>query len=402
MPSSLTVVLLIVCLDAIGFGIVLPILPDLLKEISSQVHVANHFGWFLSVYALMQFLCSPVLGALSDRFGRRPVLLVSLAGAAVDYVIMGLAPNLTILYIGRIIAGITGANMAVATSSIADVSNDENRAKHFGMMHSVFGIGFVIGPLIGGVFGAMSLRYPFLIAAALNGVSFLLALFVLKESLPEEKRRTLDVTALNPFKSLRWVGSMPALVPFLVVFIIVQLAGQMPGSLWIISSMDRYGWSRELVGASFSAYGLLMAISQAFLTGPVTKRLGEFRAMVLGLSVECICYVLFAFATQSWMVFALLVPLCFGGIAHPAIQSMISRQVSDSQQGELQGSLVSLMSLVTIIGPIAYTWIYDRLPTEQAGLIWLIAAGLYCFCLPIVRVLGRQETVQTAVEADAA
>lgn len=398
MSKSLQVIFLIVGLDAVGFGLIMPILPDLLKEVSHLKDVAHHYGYFLSVYALMQFLFSPVLGALSDRFGRRPVLLVSLAGAAADFIVMAFAPTLTLLYIGRIISGITGANMAVATSSIADVSTDEDRAKNFGFMNAAFGIGFVIGPVIGGLFSEHSLRHPFLIAASLNGISFCLGLFALKESLAVEKRRQLHRGSLNPFRSLHWVGSMRTLLPFLVVFVIVNLAGQMPGSLWTISNQDRYGWSNKMVGASLGAYGVLLAIFQAFVTGPITKRFGEFPTLLVGLSTECQCYILFAFATETWMVFAIMVPLCFGGVAIPALQSLITKQVSESQQGELQGTLVSLMSLTTIVGPLFFTRAYSAMPKESKGFAWLIAAGLYLLCLPLARVLYRLS--RPAAEAD--
>jgi len=407
MSKSLQVIFLIVGLDAVGFGLIMPILPDLLKELSHLPEVAHHYGFFLSIYALMQFLFSPILGALSDRFGRRPVLLVSLAGAAIDYVVMALAPNLTLLYVGRIVAGITGANMAVATSSIADVSTDQDRAKNFGFMNAAFGIGFVIGPVIGGLFGETSHRLPFLIAAVLNGVSFSLGLFALKESLPEDKRRQLQSDAVNPFRSLFWVGSIRSLLPFLILYVIINLAGQMPGSLWTISNQDRYGWSIRMVGASLAAYGLLLAFFQACVTGPITKKLGEFPTLLIGLTTECLCYVLFAFATETWMVFVIMIPLCFGGVAIPALQSLITRQVSESQQGELQGTLISLMSLTTIFGPLLFTRAYSTLPPDSKGLAWLVAAALYLLCLPLVRVLRRSnrafdETAQENAEMAAA
>lgn len=407
MSKSLQVIYLIVGLDAVGFGLVMPILPDLLRQLSQTKGIAAHFGYFLAVYALMQFLFSPVLGALSDRFGRRPVLLVSLVGAAADYVLMGLAPNLGVLYVGRIVAGITGANMAVATSSIADVSTDDDRAKNFGMMHAVFGVGFVIGPVLGGFVGSYSLRYPFLIAALLNGISFLIGMFVLQESLPPEKRRQLQRNSLNPLRSLAWVASMRSLVPFLVVFVIMNLAGQMPHSLWTISNQDRYGWDARMVGLSFLVYGVMLAVVQAFLTQLATKRLGEFRALLAGVTLEVLCYVLFAFATETWMVFVIMAPLCCGGIAVPALQSIISRQVSESEQGELQGTIVSLMSLTTIFGPLVFTQYYDMLPQNSKGTAWLAAAALYLVCLPLAwgihsRSRGTAESLATDEDSDSA
>lgn len=248
---ALSVILITVALDAIGLGLVLPVLPALLKEVSHLKNVEGHFGVFLAVYALMQFLFSPILGALSDRFGRRPVLLVSLAGAAADYLLMAVAPTLGWLYVGRIIAGVTGANMAVATAYLADISNEEERAQRYGYMNAAFGVGFVIGPVLGGFVGAYSPRYPFLAAAVFNGLNFAMGLFVLPESHRGE-RKPFETTHLNPFRSLRWVFGMREVLPFVVVYSIICAVSQAPIALWVIYGEDRFGWDTATVGLTYA------------------------------------------------------------------------------------------------------------------------------------------------------
>lgn len=384
MSRPLFVILATVFLDAIGIGLIIPIVPDLLREIYQSVNVAHHYGYFISIYAFMQFIFSPVLGALSDRFGRKPVLLVSLAGAAIDYVIMAFAPNLIILYVSRAIAGITGANIAVATSYIADTTTKETRAKGFGLMNAAFGLGFVVGPVFGGVLGDLSLKYPFILAALLNGVNFALGYFVLPESLPKDQRRNISFSKLNPVRSLRWAWSLKTLLPLIGVFFILHLAGQVPHSLWAIYGQSKFGWDVKVIGLSFAFYGLLLAFSQGFLTGPITKYFGERRALNLGLMIEFTTYILFGLATNGWMMFAILIPHAMGGVAFPALQSLLSKQVPEREQGELQGTLVSVMSLATIAGPIVVTSAYSALPNQFSGGVWIIAALLYLLCIPII------------------
>ncbi|WP_406697625.1 Tet(A)/Tet(B)/Tet(C) family tetracycline efflux MFS transporter [Singulisphaera sp. Ch08] len=381
MNRPLIVILVTVTLDSVGIGLVTPVIPSLLRELTHDSQIAGRYGYFLALYSLMQFLFSPILGSLSDRFGRRPVLLVSLAGAAIDYTVMALTPFLSILYLGRMVAGVTGANMAVATAYIADISREDERAKRFGYMNACFGLGFVAGPLIGGLVGTFSPRYPFLVAALFNGLNFLLGYFVLPESRSTEASRA-EKSAMNPIQSLRWVWGVKVLLPFLVIYFVIHLVGQVPGTIWVIYGEDKFGWDSRIIGLSLAAFGILHAVSQAFLTGPITKLLGERGSIILGLLSDGSAYVLMAFATRGWMAFATMPLFTTGGIAMPALQSLISNQVNEDKQGELQGTLVSLMSLAAVFGPIAVTELYAAYSDSWTGIVWVAGATLYLFCIP--------------------
>jgi DHA1 family tetracycline resistance protein-like MFS transporter len=384
MNKAIVVILLAVVLDAIGVGLIMPILPSLLREVSHTNNVASQYGMLLAVYAAMQFLFSPVLGALSDRFGRRPVLLTSLAGAAIDYLVMAIAPTMWVLVVGRIVAGVTGANMVVATAYIADITPEDQRAKRYGYMSACFGLGLIAGPMLGGLLGDISVRHPFLLAAALNGLNFLVGCFALPESHRGE-RRALALKALNPFASLRWAATLTGALSLLVVFVEIEIAGQLPASLWVIYGEDRFGWDTHMVGVSLAAFGAMHAAIQVLCTGPITARLGERRALLIGIVAESAGYGLLAFATRGWMAFALLPLLAMGGIARPALQALLSRQVSERQQGELQGTLVSLTSLVAIAGPLAATSLYAATSGSWPGWVWIVGAALYLLCLPALR-----------------
>lgn len=388
MNKALTVILATVTLDAIGIGLIMPILPSLLREVGHTAEISAQYGLLLAIYAAMQFLFGPVMGVLSDRFGRRPVLLIALAGAAVDYVIMALTDHLAVLFVGRAIAGIAGASIVVATAYIADISTPPERARRFGLMQACFGIGFIAGPVLGGLLGEFSLRYPFLLAAALNGINFAVGLLVLPES-HHPQRRPLKLTSLNPFASFRWALGMPALVPLIAIFFAMHLVGQVPGSLWVIYGEDRFGWDTWMVGLSLGVFGLFHAVAQAFLTGPATARLGERRTLTLGIACDAAGFALMAFAAATWMVLPVLVFLSLSGIGIPALQSMISRQVGEEQQGELQGTVAGVMSLASIFGPLAATMFYAATAATWSGTVWLAAAALYILVIPALIAIRR-------------
>ncbi len=376
-------ILTTVMLDAVGIGLVMPIIPRLLREVGHTGDLGWRFGAFLGLYALMQFLCSPVLGAISDRVGRRPVLLVSLAGAAVDYVFMALAPTLAWLFVGRAIAGITGANMAVAQAYVADITPEAQRARRFGMFSAMFGVGFILGPMLGGFLGEAWTRAPFLAAATLNGLNLLLALFALPE--PERTRaETFDRAALNPFASLRWATAFPALLPLLAAFMILNLVGQVAGTLWVIYGEDKFAWDPWTIGFSLAGFGVLMALTQAFLAGPLAERVGERRAITIGIVADAIAYVAIALATKGWMAFLLLPMFCLGGVGQPSIQSLLSAQVNEAQQGRLQGVLASVASLASVIGPVIISQVYFASRGVFPGLVWTLGAALGLMCLPIL------------------
>jgi DHA1 family tetracycline resistance protein-like MFS transporter len=384
--KSLIVILTTVTLDAVGVGMIMPVLPELLTGLTHADNVAAHYGILLALYALMQFLCAPLLGALSDRFGRRPVILVSLAGATLDYLVMASAMVLPLLYIGRIISGVTGATMSVASAAIADITPQDGRAQRFGMIGACFGLGFIAGPLLGGIAGGFGIHYPFLLAMALNGVNFLLALFCLPETRKGVKA-PFAAQNLNPLGGFRWATGIKSLTPLIVVFTLMQLVGQVPAALWIIYTQDRFAWSVSTVGLSLAAFGLCHALVQGLLTGPITEKLGERRTLILGMGMDGIGYVLMAFASESWMVLPILVFLSMGGIASPALQSIITRQADETRLGEVQGILASATSLTGIIGPMAFTAIYAATPTDWSGFVWISGALLYIPCVPLLRAI---------------
>ena len=383
MPKGLLVILVAVTLDSVGIGLVFPILPELLREVAHESNIAVLYGGFLSLYALMQFVFAPVLGMLSDRFGRRPVLLVSLAGAAIDYLVLAFAPQLWMLVLGRAIAGITSANIAVATAYIADISPQETRAQRFGYLNACFGIGFILGPVIGGLLGEYWIRSPFLLAAVFNAVNFALALFILPESRPGEKKR-LELSELNPFKSIHWALSLRMLLPLVGLWLAFNFLGQVYGTTWVLFAEDRFDFSPLMVGLSLASFGLFHAAAQAFLTGPVAARFGEQRALLIGMAFETTACVVLAFATQGWILFALAPLFALGGVGIPALQSLLTRQVGEDKQGQLQGVLASMVSIASIFGPLFYSAIYFSTRDTWSGTVWMVTVAIYLCCLPII------------------
>ncbi|MBF5010934.1 Tet(A)/Tet(B)/Tet(C) family tetracycline efflux MFS transporter [Burkholderia pseudomultivorans] len=384
MNPSLIAILTTVLLDAIGVGIVMPILPGLLRSLAGTGSTDAHYGMLLALYAFAQFLCAPLLGALSDRFGRRPVLVASLAGAALDYLLMACAPTLAWFYAGRLIAGVTGANAAVATAYVTDVTAEPDRARRFGQLGAMMGIGFIAGPLIGGVVGAWDLRAPFAAAALLNALNLALVWRVLPESRPPSARDKRPGAGLNPFASLRRLSGGPALVPLVGIYVIVALVSQAPATLWILYGQERFGWSTLVAGLSLAGYGACHTVAQAFAIGPLIARLGERRALALGLAGDALGLVAIAFATAAWMPFALLPLFAAGGMTLPALQAMLARQVDDARQGELQGMLASVASLIGVAGPLLVTATYAATRGIWPGFVWAAAALLYLFVPPLL------------------
>ena len=381
--AAFGLILATVALDIAGLGLVMPIIPRLLREVGHTGDLGWRFGAFLGLYALMQFLCAPMLGAISDKVGRRPVLLVSLAGAAIDYVFMAFAPTLAWLFVGRAIAGITGANLAVAQAYIADITPEEQRARRFGLFSAMFGIGFILGPMLGGFLGAAWVRAPFLAAAALNGINLLMALFVLPESHTRRTTGPIDRAAFNPFGALRWASAFPALLPLLAAYSILTIVGEVGGTIWVLYGEDKFAWSPWTIGLSLAGFGVFTALTQAFLSGPIAERFGERRTLTISILCDAFAYVAIALATKGWMAFGLLPMLCLGGVGQPAIQSLLSRQVGEDQQGRLQGVLASLASLASIIGPVVIAQVYFASRGWFPGLVWTAGAALGLMCLPI-------------------
>lgn len=390
---SLAVILFVVTLDAVGIGLIFPILPGLLREVSGRSDISIMYGVVMALYATMQFIFSPVLGVLSDRYGRRPVLLVSIAGAAVDYLVMAFSPLFAVLLVGRAISGLTSANIAVATAYITDITSEDERAKRFGWMNAAFGIGFVIGPVIGGVLGDLHLRAPFMLAAVLNAVNFALALTILPES-REPSAATFDLSTLNPVRPVRWALGMKLILPLIAMYVLFALIGNIPGTVWVLYGQDRFQWNGLMVGISLGLFGLFHAGAQAFLTEPIIARFGERRGVIIGILSDVTAFIGIAFVTKGWMAFALTPVFALSGVGIPALQSLMSKGVNEEKQGELQGVLASLTSLTAIIGPLVGTLLYSRTRATFVGAIWLFAAGLYLLMIPLLAADARRR-VQT-------
>lgn len=390
MNKALIVILSAVLLDAVGIGLIFPILPNLLRTVTHESQVESLIGLMLALYAAMQFLFSPLLGVLSDRFGRRPVLLVSLAGAAVDYLVMAFAPHLWMLVVGRAIAGLTSANMAVATAYITDITPEADRARRFGLFHAMFGVGFIIGPVLGGVLGDIWVRAPFLVAAGLNGVNFLMALLVLPESRVGDRSAPFAARTLNPFRPLGWAFSFGGLLPLMAIFVIMNFVGSMYGTVWALYGQDAFAWDGLTIGLSLGAFGICHAGAQALLTGPAAKRLGERGAMLVGMSAELLALVILAVTTQGWVLFALAPLFALGGVGMPALQSVTTQQVDADNQGKLQGVLASLVSLSAVFGPLFFATVYFVVKPHWPGLIWAVGGAVYLLALPLMLSLRRK------------
>jgi DHA1 family tetracycline resistance protein-like MFS transporter len=382
MNKALIVILATVAIDAIGGGLIFPILPELLSELTGSGDIGFLYGAMLAVYAIMQFVFSPILGTLSDRFGRRPVLLLSLAGTLLDYLAMALTPLGWVLVVGRAMAGITSANMAVASAYITDITPPEQRAQRFGLVGAVMSMGFIIGPVIGGVMGAWWLRSPFLAAALFNGLNLAVALFVLPESRKQANEK-FDFRQLNPLAPLLWLWNFKPLLPMVIVSVVFGLIAAVPGTVWVLYGAERFGWDSVHMGLSLSVFGVSGALAQAFLVGPLTRRFGDLGTLMIGVAFDMLAYTLMAFAYQSWMGYAVAPLFALGGVAMPALQSLLTSRVDDDQQGQLQGVLASLMSLAGIVGPVLTTVIFFSTKDVWIGTIWLVGAGLYLLATPL-------------------
>lgn len=364
--AAIGFIFLTLLIDIIGFGIIIPVMPKLIAQLKGiSINEAGSYGGnLLTVFALAQFIFSPIMGSLSDQFGRRPVLLFSLIGFGLDYLILAFAPTYEWFFIGRIIAGITGASITTASAYIADISNDENRAKNFGMIGAAFGLGFIIGPWLGGILGAVHIKLPFIVAAALCFLNFLYGYFILPESLLVQNRRPFSWIKSNPFAIFRTLFSMKSIRLLLVSFFLLYLGSHAVQSNWSYYTMYQFGWNEFTVGNSLALVGLLVALVQTVLIGFTTKKLGYEKSIYLGFTLYTLGMALFGFATQGWMMFIFLIPYCLGGISGPALQSIISTQVPANRQGELQGGLTSLMSLTSIFGPFIMTHLFTHFTTK--------------------------------------
>lgn len=373
-----------------GWGLIIPVMPKLIAELKGiGFNEASSWGaWLISVYAITQFIFAPVIGNLSDRYGRRPVLLASLTGFGIDYIILALAPSYGWLFAGRIIAGVTGASFTTASAYIADISTTETRAKNFGMIGAAFGIGFVIGPALGGLLAGWGLRAPFYAAAGLCLVNALYGYFVLPESLAKENRRPFEWKRANPLGALRLLKKYPGIDGLAFCFFLIYLAAQSVQGNWNFFTMYRFHWTEGMVGLSLAVVGILVGAVQAGLTRVINPRIGNEKSVYTGLLLYSAGLLLFAFATQGWMMFLFLLPYCLGGIAGPALQSILAGRVPANEQGALQGTLTSLMSLTTIIGPLIMNNLFRYFTSPAApvyfpGIAFLLGA-VFMLCSALI------------------
>ncbi len=401
--AAVSFIFITLLIDVMGWGLIIPVMPKLISELKGiPVNEASSYGaLLLSVYAITQFLFAPVIGNLSDKYGRRPVLLSSMLGFGIDYIFLALAPTYGWLFVGRIIAGFTGASFTTAAAYIADVSTAETRAKNFGMIGAAFGLGFVIGPALGGLLAGFGVRAPFYAAAGLCLLNALYGYFVLPESLDKEHRRPFEWKRANPLGSLKFLQKTPGIGGLAICYFLIYLAAQAVQGNWNFFTIYRFSWSEKMVGISLAVVGLLVGAVQAGLTRVVNPKLGNEKSIYLGLFLYTVGLVLFAFATEGWMMFAFLVPYCLGGIAGPSLQATLAQHVAPNQQGELQGALTGLMSLTTIIGPLMMNNLFTFFTSEKApfhfpGVSFLLAA-IFMFCsLIIAWVFLKKESIAAA------
>lgn len=370
-------------IDITGWGIIIPVIPKLIQELihDDVSEAAKIGGWIAFAYAITQFIFAPIIGNLSDKFGRRPIILISLFAFGLDYILLALAPNITWLFIGRIIAGISGASITTASAYIADVSTPENRAKNFGMIGAAFGLGFIIGPVIGGLLGQFGSRVPFYAAAVLCLLNFLYGYFILPESLPEHNRREFSLKRANPIGAFMNLRKYPQLIGLVISIFLLYTASHAVHSNWGYYTIYKFNWDEKMIGLSLGAIGLLVGLVQGLLIRWVNPKLGNEKSVYVGMALYTFGMLLFALATESWMLFVFLIPYCLGGIAGPAMQSLISGQVPPNEQGEIQGTLSSLMSASAIVGPpmmstVFYYFTHKEAPFQFAGAHFVLGAFL--------------------------
>ncbi|MGL4309571.1 MAG: TCR/Tet family MFS transporter [Paracoccaceae bacterium] len=397
--NALAFVVATVALDAIGIGLIFPVMPDLVEEVAGT-DLSNAAVWggvLATAYALMQFVFGPVVGNISDRWGRRPVLLSALAVMTLDYLLMAVAGTIWLLLLGRIVAGLTAATHATATAFIADITPPEQRAARFGMVGAAFGIGFVAGPLIGGLLAAIDLRAPFWAAAALAAANLVFGALVLPETVTDEIRRPFSWARANPLSSFRAIGHLPGLRRILLMMFVYSIAFNVYPVVWSYYGKARFGWDAWMIGVSLAAFGICMALVQALAVGPTIRLLGERRTVLWGMTSEALTFLFYGFVTAGWLALAFSPFAALGGVVGPALQGIMSKATPDDQQGELQGVLSSIGAMATIIAPLLMTGTFraftgPEAPVFSPGAPFLLAAGLTVICL--ILLLDGRRTVK--------
>lgn len=390
--NALTFIFITLLIDVIGLGIIMPIIPDLIKELTGKglSEASQYNSWLTFSYAIMQFFCSPILGALSDRYGRRPVLLFSLLGLGIDYVFQAVAPTIGLLFVGRIIAGVGGASFSTASAYIADISEPEKKAQNFGLIGAAFGIGFVLGPIIGWAATALGfgIRSVFWIAAVLSILNLIYGYFVIPESLEPQNRRNFDWKNADPLSAFKNIKKYQVVMWLIIGEFMILLSGKAVELNWNYYTKYAFDWSNDMIYASLALVGVTVAVVQGWLIRLIIPKIGEIKAVYLGLFFETLGLTLFAFAVQGWMMFLFLLPYAFGGIGGAALQGVISNQIPNDQQGELQGTINGVNSLTYIIGPLLMNNLFYYFTSSEAPFIFpgapfimgtlLACIGIFC------------------------
>lgn len=396
--AAMSFILITIFLDVLGIGIIIPVLPELVRTLvgGEAQSAARIYAWLVSAYALMQFFFAPVLGALSDRFGRRSVILLALFGLGVDYLIQGFAPSIGWLFAGRVVAGIMGASFTAANAYIADISTAENRAQNFGLVGVAFGLGFIFGPALGGLLGGLDLRLPFFAAAALVFLNWLYGYFVLPESLAPENRSAFSWRKANPLSSMAALRDYPLVAGLALAFVFVSLAQRGLESVWVLYTSYRFGWRELSNGLTLALVGVMAVLVQGLLIRPTIRRLGERRTILWGLGIYVLTFLGYGLASEGWMMVAIIVVSALGGVAGPAIQGLVAGTVKANEQGRVQGALTSLVSLTSIFAPLIFTgglfsyFISEAAPIHLPGAPFFLGALLFVASLLVLNRLFRR------------
>ena len=370
--AALGFIFVTLLVDVIGFGIIIPVVPDLIMElISGEVSDASLYGGLLTfAFAAMQFLFAPVLGGLSDQYGRRPIILISLFGFAADYLLVAWAPTIGWLFLARIISGICGASMTTASAYIADISKPEKRAQNFGLIGAAFGLGFIIGPVIGGFLGEYGPRVPFYAAAGITFLNWLYGFFILPESLSAENRRPFSWKRANPLGSLLQLRNYPIILGLIASLFFVHFASHSTQSIWTFYTILKFEWTPKMIGFSLGFVGIAVALVQGILIRKIIPIIGEQKGIYYGLALYVIGFILFAFATEGWMMFVFSIPYALSGLSGPSMQSIMTQQVPANSQGELQGAITSVISLTAALSPPIMTSLFYQFTQAESAIFF--------------------------------
>jgi DHA1 family tetracycline resistance protein-like MFS transporter len=395
---AVTFVLLTVLLDMVGFGLIIPVLPALIEEVG-QVSLADASiigGWMFFAFSVAQFAFSPLMGNLSDRFGRRPLLLLAIAGLGIDYILQAFAPTLLWLFVGRAIAGFCGSSWIIANAYLTDITAPEDRAKAFGMMGAAFGVGFILGPALGGLLGEFGPRVPFFVAAAVSGANLVYGWFVLPETLPPENRRAFSWRRSNPFGAFKVFRQYKGVLPMCAVLFVFFFSSSVYPAIWPFWGIAKFGWSEAMVGLSLAVFGVVMAVFQGVLTGPAVKAFGEHRVALIGLVSAAIAAAGYGLAGSLGVVVVLMVVHGPEGFIHPMLTAMMTRDVPDNAQGELQGGIAAIMNVAMLGGTVFFSQVFGYFmqpgaPLQSPDIAYFLAAAGMGLALVLFVIFVRKD-----------